>query len=213
MLLLYLHRLLTNDDDDWMKKALLTLQSLNIGWFKKIMSLIEQYELPSDFESIRRHPPGEWKYKVLSGIEKKNKERLLQDCHKVVDGVEARKTKTSTIVDKINIPNFNRKPIPEIMNLSKSETRTLMIARYGMLQCGKNFGGTLNNTCDTCDCLDDENHRLNFCPKWGNNSDDADDEIIPFELVYSSDPLVLDNILPRIEQTWNTKNGHGTMNI
>ena len=99
------------------------------------------------------------------------------------------------------------------MNLSKSETRTLMIARYGMLQCGKNFGGTLNNTCDTCNCLDDENHRMNFCPKWGNNSDDADDERIPFELVYSSDPLVLDNILPRIEQTWNTKNGHGTMNI
>ena len=61
--------------------------------------------------------------------------------------------------------------------------------------------------------LDDENHRMNFCPKWGNSSDDTNNEIIPFEQVYSNDPLVLNNILPRIEQTWNTKNGHGTMNV
>ena len=61
--------------------------------------------------------------------------------------------------------------------------------------------------------LDDENHRMNFCPKWGNSSDDSNNEIIPFEQVYSNDPLVLNNILPHIEQTWNTKNGHGTMNM
>ena len=65
--------------------------------------------------------------------------------------------------------------------------------------------------CDTCNCFDDENHRMNFCPKWDNNSDDANNEIIPFEQVYSNDPLVLNKILPHIEQTWNTKNGHGTM--
>ena len=98
------------------------------------------------------------------------------------------------------------------MNLSKSETRTLMIARYGMLECGKNMGGSIKRTCDTCNCLDDEDHRMNSCPKWGNNSDDMNQHRIPFEQVHSSDLTVLNNILPRIEEVWNTKNGHGTMN-
>ena len=111
------------------------------------------YELPSDFESIKRHPPGEWKYNVLIGIEKKHKERLLHDCHKIVDGVEVRKTKTSTIVDNINIPNFIRKPIPEIMNLSKSETRTLMTRPerlYWVLVLGLQYSYVLGfpSTCN-----------------------------------------------------------------
>ena len=138
-LLLYLHRTLIKDDDDWVKKTLLTLKNLDIGWYRNVLTVLELYQLPTDFDEIRRHPPGEWKYKVLSRIEVKNKEKLLQECHKTVDGTETRKTKTASIVDKLNDPYYKREPIPENKQLKKSETRTLMIARYGMLQCGKNL--------------------------------------------------------------------------
>ena len=138
-LLLYLHRTLIKDDDDWVKKTLLTLKNLDIGWYRNVLTVLELYQLPTDFDEIRRHPPGEWKYKVLSRIEVKNKEKLLQECHKTVDGTETRKTKTASIVDKLNDPYYKWEPIAEIKKLKKSETRTLMIARYGMLQCGKNL--------------------------------------------------------------------------
>ena len=86
-----------------------------------------------------------------------------------------------------------------------------MIARYGMLQCGKNFGGTMNKTCETCNCIDDEEHRLNACPKWENNNCYLSDIKVPFTNVYSNDCNVLRDILPRIEKLWDTKNAHGTM--
>ena len=28
------------------------------------------------------------------------------------------------------------------------------MARYGLLECSKNFKGTLNKNCDICDCID-----------------------------------------------------------
>ena len=34
-------------------------------------------------------------------------------------------------------PTYIRNPLKEIMNLSKHETKILIIARYGMLECGK----------------------------------------------------------------------------
>ena len=37
-------------------------------------------------------------------------------------------------------------------------------------------------------------------------------EKIPFESVYSSDTTVLRNIIPKIEQVWNTRTAHGSMN-
>ena len=106
----------------------------------------------------------QWIYNVKKGIESKHKERLLDDCHKMVDGEKIQKTKTSTIADNIT-DEYIRKPLNEIKNLSKNETRTLMMARYGMLQCGKNYGGSMQSICSDCNCLDDENHRLNFLPQ------------------------------------------------
>ena len=85
-----------------------------------------------------------------------------------------------------------------------------MIARYGMLECGKNFGGNMNKTCETCNCIDDEEHRLNACPKWVSKDNNPCD-VVPFANVFSSDCNVLRNILPRIEELWDTRNAHGTM--
>ena len=82
-----------------------------------------------------------------------------------------------------------------------------------MLQCGKNYGGSMQNLCPDCNCLDDENHRLNFCPKWSENNQVNTCDTISFESIYSNDENVLKTIIPVIEKLWNTKTGHGKMNV
>ena len=86
-----------------------------------------------------------------------------------------------------------------------------MIARYGMLECGNNFKGTMNAFCDSCKVLDDENHRLNYCEKYNDINFVSADEKIDFDLVYSRDINELRKILPRINDVWDTRNAHGTM--
>ncbi len=80
-----------------------------------------------------------------------------------------------------------------------------------MLECGKNYKGTMNELCDRCNILDDENHRLNYCEKYIDiNFLDADKKV-DFNLVYSRNIDELRIILPKINKVWNTKNAHGTM--
>ena len=70
------------------------------------------------------------------------------------------------IIEKINKTNYTRKPEETILRMTKLETKTLITARYGMLECGKNFGGTIAGSCSECNAYDDENHRLNYCKRW-----------------------------------------------
>ena len=44
------------------------------------------------------------------------------------------------------------------MSLTKRETKMLIIARFGMLECGKNFKGTMNEICLNCNTRDTEEH-------------------------------------------------------
>ena len=76
------------------------------------------------------------------------------------------KTKTASLIEKIKDPAYKRSPEHEIQKMTKLEAKTLIIARYGMLECGKNFGGTHGGECSECNTYDDENHRLNDCKKW-----------------------------------------------
>ena len=84
--------------------------------------------------------------------------------------------------------NYERRPRPEILKASKSETKTIILARYGMLECGQNFSGTQNKQCDNCKCIDDESHRLNYCPKWRTRNLLDSNEMINFDNIYSPDP-------------------------
>ena len=46
-----------------------------------------------------------------------------------------------------------------------------MISRFSMLECGKNFRGTLNEKCfKTCNQVDTQEHRLNECMKYLDNN-------------------------------------------
>ena len=98
-----------------------------------------------------------------------------------------------------------------MLHMTKYETKTTIIARYGMLECGKNFKGTLKQNCDQCKCEDDENHRMNFCVKWRGNNFYDNEEKMDFELIYSKDINILRRLIAMIDKVWNTRNAHGTM--
>ena len=141
--LLYLHRLLNKDTNHWALKAFFSFRELNIGWYKRIRETLAKYKLSENLYQIKDTPFGMWKSIVNEVIEKENTEKLIEECHKTVNGVKTRKTKTSFIVDELQHPNFHRKPKQEIMYLNKLETKTLITARYSMLECGRNFKGSM----------------------------------------------------------------------
>ena len=114
-------------------------------------------------------------------------------------------------MEKIQQKDYQRGPIKEIKSFSKLETKTLITARFGMLECGKNMGGSIRSVCDTCQCPDNEEHRLNHCKKYQDINYCHDDKI-EFATVYSNDIEILKNIIARISTVWNVKTGHGTMN-
>ena len=118
-----------------------------------------------------------------------------------------------TIAKKLAETSYKRQIQLEILKTTKQEAKTILIARYRMLQCGKNFKGTINEQCSQCKCIDDENHRLNYCIKWKNINYYDETEKVDFDLVFSTDIQILRNVIGKIEKVWNTRNAHGTMNV
>ena len=158
--------MLNRGDKDWQEKTLMTLKTLNLGWFKKVENLLTDYSLPDNLNDIKKLSAGEWRYKVKFSIEKRNKERIEEECYKTINDIKTPKTKTLTIIDKLKIDNYKRQPEPEFLKMTKKETKTVMTARYSMLECGKNFKGTVKIECQTCGVTDDESHWLHACTRW-----------------------------------------------
>ena len=157
--------------------------SNDIGWGKSINGTLAKHNLPTDLLSIKQLTRNEWNRKSNRKKQQKTtSRRIAQDgtwCTK-------RKTKTAPIVDYIEHSNYERKPSPEIMLCSKLETKAIITARYGMLECGNNFKGTQSEICQECDVLDDETHRLSYCTFYRdlNNCDYATK--IDYQSIYSS---------------------------
>ena len=95
-----------------------------------------------------------------------NKNKLTQNCKETRDETERVKPKTKYVLDQINENLYTGKPLPEVISSNRLQAKTLIIARSGMLECGKNYKGTIPETCHTCSLLDDENHRMNECLNW-----------------------------------------------
>ena len=149
--------------------------------------------------------------KVEEKIEIQNKKRLIEECYKETNGTRSRKTKTKHIVDEIEGEEYQRQPAKILTHLNKQQTKTLVIARFHMLECGSNFKGSQCEICQTCKVQDDENHRLNYCKKYRLINRFDIDEKFPFENIYSTDVETIRQSIEVIEKIWNTKNAHGTM--
>ena len=211
--LMYLHKILNRDSTHWTKKSFHTLERYNIGWYKSIIKTLDAYEIPNDLDQIKRYSPNEWRNIVRNAVEKQNRTRLIDECHKNVEGIPTPKTKSAHIIPKLNDTNYTRKPLEELSHLSKREAKTLIIARYGMLECGRNFKGTQSEQCITCCCIDDEEHRLNVCPLYSSTNYNDYSDKIKFETIFSNNIVTIREILPRIANVWNTKIGQGSMNV
>ena len=210
--LMYLHRVINKRDTSWTKKVLLILERLNIGWAKSIKETLTDLNLPSDFSIIRSATKRQWKMAVNQKIEIKNRNRLFNDCHKTENNNLTRKTKTTHIVDNIEDEMYVRAPIPELSFCNKQETKTLITARFGMLECGKNFKGTMREMCNTCNVIDDEDHRLNYCERFKNINLFDTQPKVAFSDVFSTDMIIVRAIMKHIEKVWNVTTAHGNMN-
>ena len=95
--------------------------------------------------------------------EKKKKEKFLLCESKGHRPLRGRCPKTANIIPKIIGDTDTRKPQDEVIQCSKYETKTIIIARFCMLECGENFKGKLSESCSMCNMVDDGDHRLNYC--------------------------------------------------
>ena len=170
-----------------------------------------KYRLPTDFGNIKAHSLNSWKATIALVVDEKNRERLKTECHKTENGVQKPRSKTSSIAKKISEQSYVRRPDEELLHMTKHETKTIIIGRYGMLECGKNFKGTLKPHCEKCNLEDDENHRLNYCYIWQERNLYHSEEKINFDLIYSRDIDTLRLLVSKINMVWNTQNAHGTM--
>ena len=87
----------------------------------------------------------------------------------------------------------------------------LIVSRFHMLECGKNFKGTLPEICPACNTTDDEQHRLNYCTRFRSTNLCDSSEKIHFDDVYETDFTIVKKTLSFIEKVWNLKTGHGSM--
>ena len=209
--LIYLHRVLKRHDQHWVKRMLMELDKLNTGWAKDIRETLRAYDLPEDYDEIKAYTRRMWIRTVTEKIEVKNTQRLLNDCHKTVDGVLTPKTKTAHIVEELNSDSYTRKAREDILQSTKHEAKTLLMARFGMLECGRNYKGSIRETCTTCNEEDTENHRLNYCPKFSSTNNHESKEKFCFDGIYSSDASTFRKAIEEINKVWNTRSAHGTM--
>ena len=129
------------------------LDKLKIGWAKQVRLMLVKHQLPTSFTTIKNTPFPHWKNYVVTALEKENKGRLYEDCHKTEHGQSIPKTKTASILDELKKVCYKRKPCDELMACTKNECKTIIMARYGMLECGRNFKGTIEYQCKSCNII------------------------------------------------------------
>ena len=79
-----------------------------------------------------------------------------------------------------------------------------------MLDCANNFENKYGSKkCDLCKVIDDEIHRINYCPKWEstNYCDEDEEGKIDFSLIYSDKRNYFEEIADVILSIWDLKNG------
>ena len=186
---------------------------MDSGWGKSIKEALTEYNLPSEFTEIMSTHWRQWKRLVTSKTEIMNRKRLYDDCHKTENGDSIPKTKTAHIIPDISKDAYIREPQKDLIQYNKYDTKTIIIARFGMLDCGRNFKGNKPEICNICNCLDDEDHRLNYCIKFRDNNLYDSTEKADFKKVYSNEIETLNEIVPLIQKLWNTKTAHGSMAV
>ena len=208
---IFLHKILQRPEDHWTRMMLFHLKTQNIGWAKTIQAKLADYELEQDWVKIKEHNKSSWKQIVATAVREKNKQKILDSCVQQEPTGQKIKTKTAYIYNDINVDLLSHEALPEIISANKVDAKTIILARCGMLECGKNFKGTIPETCRECGERDDESHRLNRCLTWRhlNFSDTAEE--IDFGDIFSNDTNELLPVIRSIQRVWELHFGNGSM--
>ena len=144
--------------------------------------------------------------------ERKNKEKLMEECYKKERGISEIRTKTKTLIPILESNEFVRKPNPFITQSSKLEARAFIMGRYGMLQCAANFSnGYGSKMCRNCGVEDNETHRINDCQEWKEINYVNSAEKIDYNLIYSEDRDEIKKVVQQILSLWDLGNGRNCM--
>ena len=209
--MMFLYRIL-QQEERWTYNLLNTMDKMNLGWAANIRLKLHEYGLTQSWNEIQKKGKTAWKAEVYVAAEKLNKQKLLEDCYGTKNGCREAKTKTKMIVKELECNTYDRKKTEHLLKLTRSEMKCIIMARYGMLMCGKNFKTKFGtDQCKTCSVLDDENHRLNSCIRWRKSNWHDVDNNVDFNLVYSNDIEILKTISKHILKVWSLKYGSNDM--
>ena len=147
----------------------------------------------------------------MQAIEVVNKNKLIKSCTTETSTGLKINAKTKSIHHKITTETYSRKPLDELLTRNKQRTKTLILARHGMLECGANFKGTMSDICQECNTYDDENHRFKTCLKWNDQNSLNRQASIDFNDIFSCDSNILNNVIDGIENVWELKYANGRM--
>ena len=129
-----------------------------------ISNKLTDYDLETNWDVIKRMSPNEWKEKVRIAVLRKNGQKLIENCTSI-NGQEVKiHTKTKHIHEKLTNNRYKGTPSESLIQGNKQKTRTIFLAQNGMLECGRNFKGTIPEICPDCNETDDEQHRLSVVP-------------------------------------------------
>ena len=104
--------------------------------------------------------------------------------------------------------NFDYRQGNPIIKLDKIRARCIIMGRYGMLNCARNYKTKYKtDICPKCDKMDDENHCINECPKWGNVNRYGRQDKIDFNKIYTDDAGELMIIADEIHKIWQIEYG------
>ena len=205
--MIYLHKILKRETNHWTRQIFGTLKKFNTGWYKQIKKKLEEYELETDTEKIKTKTRQQWKCEVHDAVEKANLKKLQEECYDTTSEGAKVKGKTLYAHKMITEDSYQRKPMYPITELNQLEAKTLILARFRMLECGKNFRGTSPELCTTCNEIDDESHRLNSCPRFRHTNLCEAAEKVEFSDVFSNDFETVKNTLKAITKVWNIRSG------
>ena len=209
--LLFLWKTLRRTPDSWPRQLLMTLDQYNLGWAKQIRETLSDYGVEESWGEIEKMEKHQWKTIVGTVTEKKNRELMIRECYKD-RGRRETKTKTKSIIKKLESGEYERKPLPEIVNMNKLHSKAIIMGRYGMLECARNFQMKYGKkACQLCGTEDTEEHRLNICPKWMDPNNDWDP--VRYSDIYSNDADKLKDIAKAILKKWEIDNGKNQMKL
>ena len=101
-----------------------------------------------------------------------------------------------------------REPHRGIFDRDGLRARVQIIGMCGMLECARNFKyGYGGPDCKLCRVVDDEDHRINMCPKYKARNLYSSQLKYDFGSIHSNDVETVDRTIEVVMHLWNLKNG------